>query len=132
MKLDRQETIVMVDDDEGDRYIAKQSFSESRLCNPWIEFDLGEALLSHLSGVKEVKASMPALVLLDINTPMKGFEVLESLRGDPFFKNIPSILMFSHSDREEDAERADRIGANGFRQKPITIEDYVAFFNSLY
>jgi CheY-like chemotaxis protein len=123
--------IVMVDDNEGDLYIAQHCYRRSKLTNPWLTFPSGPALVAYLGKVKAGEAPMPALVLLDINMPqMNGHEVLESVRSDSYFAQLPIFCMLTSSSDPRDEQRARRLGASGFMTKPANMKDYVDFFNS--
>ncbi len=69
------------------------------------------------SGLVEVVARKPSLVLLDIHLPGKsGFEVLSDLKSNPETKDIPVIIntvLFSG----EDQERGLSLGAHCFLTK---------------
>jgi len=59
------------------------------------------------------------LMLLDINMPeMDGFELLERMRADKAFQNIP-VVMCTGSIYDKDMERAKELGAVGYLTKPI-------------
>lgn len=69
--------------------------------------------------IMKAKSSRPDLMLIDVVMPGKnGYEVCETLRRDPVFKDVPVILMtgtFEAFDKEE----ALRVGANDFVAKPF-------------
>jgi CheY-like chemotaxis protein len=132
MKINGNNDVVMVDDSDADLTIARNCFEKSALKNRWLEFVSGDLFLQHLAKVKKGDASMPGVVLLDINMPkMNGFELLEKIRQDSYFKDLPIIMMLTNSDRAEDLKAARHLGANGFHQKPSSIEEFIHFFNSL-
>ncbi len=132
MKIIGNNDVIMVDDSDADLAIARSCFESSRLKNSWREFRSGELFLSHLSKVKNGEAPMPEIVLLDINMPkMSGFEVLEQIRKDPYFRDLPIVMMLTNSDRVEDSRMATHLGANGFQQKPNSVDAFIQFFNSL-
>ena len=61
----------------------------------------------------------PSLLLLDVTMPdMNGFEVLERLRSDSEFKNLP-VLMLTAESGDTSVERAHKLGVNGFVAKPF-------------
>ena len=61
----------------------------------------------------------PKLVVLDLGLPIiDGFQVLERLRAQPLWRNLPIfVLTARHS--EEDVKRAIRLGATGYMAKPF-------------
>ena len=124
--------VAMVDDNPGDRVLAKLCFDRSRLAGDWGEFSGGRSFLDHLEAARRDEAAIPRLVLLDINMPdMTGFEVLEAVRADPFFDEVPIICMLTSTADPRDHERAKASGASGFFTKPHDIDDYVRFFDSI-
>ena len=54
---------------------------------------------------------------------MTGFELLERIRAEPRLRQLPVVLISSA--RAEDRERARRLGANAFLQKPASYVDIV-------
>lgn len=132
MKLHNKHEIIMVDDNDGDLFLAEQCLLESSVKNPWLPFTSGPAFLRHLAEVRHQRAAMPALVLLDINMPaMTGLEVLEVVRKDDYFRELPIFCMLTSSDQPGDRAAAEELGANGFVVKPSDPTEYVAFFDSL-
>jgi CheY-like chemotaxis protein len=73
----------------------------------------GRAALAAISG------EPPDLVLLDLEMPeMDGFQVLESLRADPRFRDLPVIVVTGREDVEA-VDRAFAAGATSFVVKPL-------------
>lgn len=121
----------MVDDNDGDRLIARTCFLRSKLTNPWVGFAGGPPFLAHLERVRVGSEPMPALVLLDINMPrMSGLEVLERVRADPEFADLPLFCMLTSSTDPSDRRRANQLGASGFVVKPDRPQDYIDFFDA--
>lgn len=129
---DTTSPVVMVDDCVDDILLARLCYRKSGLPNPFISFESAEELLEHLGQVREGQSPMPGIVLLDINMPgLDGFQALEQIRSQPEFVHIPVIMMLTHSDRPEDEQRADALGADGFQTKPYDIAKYRDFFTGL-
>lgn len=73
----------------------------------------GRAALAAIAG------EPPDLVLLDLDMPeMDGFEVLETLRADPKFADLPVIVVTGREDVEA-VDRAFAVGATSFVVKPL-------------
>jgi CheY-like chemotaxis protein len=73
----------------------------------------GRAALASIAG------EPPDLVLLDLDMPeMDGFQVLESLRADPNFRDLPVIVVTGREDVEA-VDRAFAVGATSFVVKPL-------------
>ena len=109
-------TIIVADED--DRLLINEAFNNSCQCfNLQIVGD-GEELLEVLHN----KGKNPDLILLDLNMPrMDGFEVLESIKGDPQLKKIP-VIIFTTTDEQSALAKTYCNGANSFIRKPATFE----------
>jgi two-component system response regulator len=74
---------------------------------------------------------LPGLILLDLKMPMLGgFDVLEWLRLQPVFKNVPTYIL-SSSALESDKARARQLGATGYFVKSSDFSDVVETLNTL-
>ena len=72
-----------------------------------------------LDAFEKVRHFLPDLILLDNIMPkMTGKELVEILKKDPVYKNIP-IIMFSASDEEE-------LPVDAYISKPIITSDLLA------
>jgi len=68
-------------------------------------------------------ASLPDLVLLDLNLPgMDGHEVLRTIRSDGRLRLLP-VIIFSHSDARRDVIAAYDGGANCYIRKPFGLDE---------
>jgi len=74
---------------------------------------------------------MPNLIILDLVLPKKdGFKILEELKGDPRYKNIP-VLVSSNLGQQEDINKSMKLGANGYIIKTdLSINELVVTINS--
>jgi len=63
------------------------------------------------------------LILLDWNMPGKtGFEVLEEIKGNELFKNIP-VMMVTTEGHKNSIVAAVRAGADNYLVKPFTVDE---------
>ncbi len=101
-----QKTILLAEDDN----FVGRAYKDGLLRAGWrviTAMDGNEA-------VKKAKNLEPDLILLDLVMPAKsGFEVLEELRADNAFKDIP-IIVLSNLSQETDVEKAMQAGATDF------------------
>ncbi len=68
----------------------------------------------------------PSLVLLDIILPFfDGFEVLEKIRNQKTWKDVP-IIMLTSKTQEPSVVRAFDAGADDYMTKPFQIEELMA------
>lgn len=66
------------------------------------------------AGLDSMVANRPDLVLLDVVMPkMDGFAVLQKIRKNPDFKDMP-IVMLTNLGQKESVEKGLLMGANGY------------------
>lgn len=82
--------------------------------------DAGFEVVMAASGTEaetKARSEKPGLMLLDLVLPEEdGFDVLKKLKSDESTKNI-KIIIFSNLSQEEDKQRAESLGADGFIAK---------------
>lgn len=107
-------TIWLADDDEDDRGLFSEALSEVAPNVKLRSFVDGHEILNHLRSSQ----SLPDVVLLDINMPMKtGFECLADIKGDSKLTSVPTII-WSTASNPDHAELAFKLGARLFVKKP--------------
>ena len=73
-----------------------------------------------MTAVDAVRARRPDLVVLDVMLPNRsGYDILNDLRGDPEFKELP-VLMLTARGQKKDRELAEQLGASRFMTKPFS------------
>ncbi|MET0623970.1 MAG: response regulator [Pyrinomonadaceae bacterium] len=122
-------TILLADDDEDDRMLAREALAESRLANDLHTVGDGEELMDYLlrRGKYKVLADSPrpGLILLDLNMPkMDGREALKEIKSHPSLRQIP-VIVLTTSKVEEDIYRTYDLGANSFITKPVMFDSLV-------
>lgn len=123
--------LVLADDDEDDRLMAREALAVSRLTNPLDEVSDGIELLEYLRGCLERKDPLPGLILLDLNMPrMDGREALAEIKSNPELRRIP-IVVLTTSKAEEDIFRTYDLGVNSFISKPIRFEGLVEIMTQI-
>jgi CheY-like chemotaxis protein len=71
------------------------------------------------TALQVARAQRPDAIVLDLMLPgMDGYEVLETLRGDPLTASIPVLVLTAKSLRA-DRERSHGLGASAFLTKPF-------------
>ncbi len=105
--------ILIVDDNKLNLAAAKSVLNDTYKVTPVIK---GEQVFTFLEG-------QPCdLILLDINMPeMDGFEVMEKLKSDDRFKDIPVIFLTADTDAETET-KCFKSGAVDFIAKPFVPE----------
>ena len=116
--------IVLVEDDPDDQLIAEAAIKRTDWNAHLVVLSNGEDLMEllHKYGRSADGALVrPSLVLLDLNMPRKnGFEVMREIRGDDDLRDLP-VVVLSTSSRQEDVEKAFKLGCNSFHSKPSSL-----------
>jgi len=72
-----------------------------------------------------VEAEHPDVVLLDLKMPgIDGFETLGRLRGLPYGKELP-VLIITATDEDDLESRMEELGGNGLLRKPVDVNHLV-------
>ncbi|MBI5014948.1 MAG: response regulator [Deltaproteobacteria bacterium] len=127
--------ILLADDDEDDRLMARDALEEARLANELRFVEDGEDLLDYLHHrgkyARSGSAPRPGLILLDLNMPRKdGREALREIKADPDLRRIP-IVVLTTSKAEEDVQRTYDLGVNSFITKPVSFAALVEIMRTL-
>ncbi len=117
--------VLYVEDEENDILLVQLAFQRAGATQPLAIASDGREAIEYLTSVghhaHRRKTPLPRLVLLDLNLPIvSGFEVLQWIRRQPAFRDLP-VIVFSSSDRPQDQERARQMGATGYLVKPINM-----------
>ena len=114
-----QQRLLIVEDDEHMAYLLgylaeKERFAVERVAD-------GRKAAERIDAGPAVD-----LVLLDVMLPYTdGFELLEKLRTNPAWKDVPVIILTSRT-REHDAVRALPLGADDYLTKPFSPAELIA------
>lgn len=128
-------TILMADDDDDDRLMAREALEEAHLSNDIYFVENGEELLDYLHHrgkyINPVDSPPPGLILLDLNMPKKdGREALKEIKTDQSLMHIP-IVVLTTSKAEDDIVKTYRLGVNSFITKPVSFEGLVDVMKTL-
>ena len=118
--------VLLVEDNPADAELVEEAFAEANIaCHLAILRDGAQAIefIERLdSGVSDV---CPDLVLLDLNLPKVGGDVvLERVRSSPKCKGV-KVLIVSSSDAPTDRKRAMDLGASEYFRKPSSLEQFM-------
>jgi CheY-like chemotaxis protein len=76
-----------------------------------------------------VRRERPNLVVLDVMLPdIDGWQVLRALKADPATRDIPVLICSALREKK----RGMASGADGYLQKPILYEDFLAALSDLH
>jgi CheY-like chemotaxis protein len=134
--VDRNMTILVVEDNHADGFFLERAIRKLGLKNPVRILTDGGTAIAYLKGEGEFhdrrEFPSPSVLFLDISIPrVNGFELLGWLRDHPQCRIMP-IMVFSGSENPEDVERAYLLGANAYLVKPNTSEELVELLRSAY
>ncbi|HVM78919.1 MAG TPA: response regulator [Stellaceae bacterium] len=108
---DRRGTILVVDDNEGNRELLSRRLGR--------QGHAVELAADGRSALKLMRRRPVDLVLLDVMMPeMDGYEVLKRLKSDDALRHIP-VLMISARDEIEGVIRCIELGAEDYLPKPF-------------
>ena len=110
--------ILLGEDELDDAFLIRRALARAGLNNPIEHVRDGEEVVRYLQRTLEDPAlRRPGLVLLDLKMPLKnGFEVVEWVRAQPAFKNLPVAILTS-SQELSDIGRAKELGVTTFLTK---------------
>jgi CheY-like chemotaxis protein len=116
-------TILLADDDEEDRELAREALQGSRLANEMKFVTDGQDLLDYLrqdGRWTAENAPRPGIILLDLNMPRKdGREALQEIKADESLRRIPVVVLTTSKD-EADVLATYDLGVSSFITKPVT------------
>jgi two-component system cell cycle response regulator DivK len=111
-------TILLIEDNEQNRYLTTFLLEQH-----------GHQVVSAPDGMRGIELArtlVPHLILLDIQLPtMDGYDVAQALRGIESLHDIPIIAVTSYA-MVGDREKALASGCNGYIEKPINPDTFVA------
>jgi CheY-like chemotaxis protein len=123
-------TILLADDDEEDRELARDALQDARLANEMKFVVDGQDLMDYLRregryADGSVDAPRPGIILLDLNMPKKdGREALAEIKADETLRRIPVVVLTTSKD-EADVLSTYDLGVSSFITKPVTFAGLV-------
>jgi CheY-like chemotaxis protein len=126
--------ILLIEDSRADAKIIERALRESEVTHRLTVIPDGRLALDHLYDLRDEKISadhQPDLILLDLNLPgLDGCQVLTQIKGDPFLRMIPVVILTT-SHREEDVLQTYLAGANTYIPKPAEYPSYRELVSTL-
>jgi two-component system, cell cycle response regulator DivK len=110
--------ILLIEDNAQNRYLT--TFLLEQRGHEILQAETGP------QGLEMAAKARPDLILLDIQLPgMDGHAVARELKSDPQLRSIPIIAVTSYA-MAGDREKCLAAGAEGYIEKPINPESFVA------
>jgi two-component system, chemotaxis family, response regulator Rcp1 len=118
--------ILLVEDNPGDVRLTQEALKTSKLqVELSVARDGVEVLAFLRKEGKFANATMPDLILLDLNLPRKsGLEVLAEIKEDEELRKIPVVILTT-SESEEDILRSYNLHANCYVTKPVDMNQFL-------
>ncbi|ESA34006.1 response regulator receiver protein [Leptolyngbya sp. Heron Island J] len=127
MREPNKTPLIVVEDSDEDFEVLQLFMEDMAVANPIYRFTTGDKALDFLyrGQYKSAEtATWPSMILLDLNLPgTDGREVLERLKQDEQFREIPIVIFTTNSD-PRDIKFCYRKGANGYLIKPVRTEQF--------
>jgi CheY-like chemotaxis protein len=119
--------VLLIDDDSTSLFLSELMIKRNRFsshihtisdCNEAISF-LQEHCIDDI--IHQMEAC-PDLIFLDINMPgMDGFDFLKAVRSNEKYNESKfKVFMLTSSDNKYDIEKANKLGVDGYINKPLT------------
>jgi chemotaxis family two-component system response regulator Rcp1 len=118
-------SLLVVEDSPADVFLVQEAMKEEGLGCHLEVADNGEAAIRILDRIDAGSASVPNLLLLDVNVPRyNGTEVLKRLRQSHRCRTT-AVVMMSTSDTQVERQRALDLGANAYFCKPSSLAEFM-------
>ena len=137
MKLDRPNLrILLVDDDANDTELLQVALIKAGFTHSITHFRNGSITLEYFKYTKATGASVPHIMLLDLNMPLiDGVRALHRLRETSSFRDLPVIILTGTDNPAKRCELA-HVGIFRFLKKQpdcanviSALDDFIGFYN---
>jgi len=120
--------VLCADDDDDAQVLLKLAFAKASATSMLVQVNDGSETIRYLAGegkfADRTRFPLPDLLLLDLNMPTSGFQVLEHLRQHPEFR-VCQVAVFSSSTHPGDVTRARELGCDVYVTKPCGFEKLI-------
>lgn len=124
--------ILLVEPNPGDVRLFTESFKQAKISNHIHTVSDGDSALDFLYQRGEYSdESRPDLILLDPQLPgTSGMDLLRELNNEPTLNDLPVVVLTS-SDLGEEIVKSQGLDADTFIQKPVEVDEFVEFVQSV-
>ena len=114
--------VYLVDDDVDDLQTLQEALFNNSYKGPVKTAINGVQLMNELR--KLGGSETPNVIVLDLNMPLKnGFQVLEEIKNQPAFNDIPVIVLTACTNNKDERRCLD-LGCRYFFRKPYSMPEY--------
>ncbi|MBM4050393.1 MAG: response regulator, partial [Planctomycetes bacterium] len=119
--------VLLIEDNPSDARLTLEAFKlTEHAANLTVAKDALEALAILRRQGKHLAAHQPDLILLDLNLPKKdGRDFLAEVKGDPFLRCIP-VIVLTGSNSKHDVLKSYDLHANCYVVKPVDLDEFAA------
>lgn len=130
MSMIRPAVILLVEDNPGDVALIREAMADNKISNDIHHVWDGVEAMNYLRSDSD-QCPRPDLILLDLNLPrMDGCEVLQAVKRDSVWRNIPVVVLTS-SDADDDIARVYGLSANCYVRKPLDLAQFIRVVKSI-
>lgn len=124
--------ILLVEDNEGDILLTQEALEDAKIITKLSIVRDGKEAIDFLTQQgKYYNVKLPALILLDVNLPLKnGYEVLRFIKGNKDLNHIP-VIMLTTSSSKRDIDKAYDNHVNCYITKPAEINDFITLVTAI-
>jgi two-component system, chemotaxis family, response regulator Rcp1 len=124
-EVGRPAEILLVEDNEHDVVLTRESFQREKFLVNISHVDNGEECMDFLRKLGKYRdCKTPDLILLDLNLPvMDGREVLTEIHADDSLRHIP-VVVLTTSATEADILEMYQLGCCSYIVKPVDFEQF--------
>lgn len=123
--------LLLIEDSDEDFEAICRSFAKIEPSLGVKQCSDGDEALKWLGDRATSGKPLPDVILLDLNLPgVTGIQVLESIRSHLLLESIPVIILTTSNNRK-DIGQCYSLGASGFVQKPVEIEQLTRSLTAL-
>jgi len=127
--MDKQVEILLIEDNPDDAELAIRALKKKNLANNLLHISDSEKALEYLFA--DGNDNYPKLILLDLKMPkVDGIQVLKRIKGDPYKKVIP-VVMLTSSKEEKDIVESYNLGVNAYIVKPVQFDKFLEAVDQL-
>ena len=126
------QAILVIEDNDGDFETVVEAVRRGGIGNPLRRATCGDSGLRMLQACVLSRSPLPALVLLDLNTPGDDSrDALRHIKQDPRLRLIPTVVL-STSANPRDVDFCYANHANAYHAKPVSYTAHLKILQDIF